>query len=402
MKRKVVIIGHGFTSRLAVIRSLASLDCEISVIVMTWYGHFGKRLDTTKPVDCYSRYVSHVYYCYAKDDEGIINILLSKCTDPSHKVVIIPDNDVSAALIDNNQARLSKYFLFPHINYLQGEVEKWMDKVRQKELAKKIGLNVPSSCVIAVDNHKYNLPETLSYPCFTKPLETLRGGKKFLRKCDNESELRALLKWAGANDNVRLLVEDYKHIDIEYALLGFSNGKDVVIPGIIQILSMAHGSHFGVACQGRVAPTSGFEEIIIKFKEFVRQIGFVGIFDIDFYESGGILYFDELNLRVGGSCCAITKMGVNLPEMLVRFLYGESFSDMNMAITETATFVNERMCLDDWYSGFISLDEYRSIIYNSDISFVKDRDDPKPYKAYLRYCQRMRVKLILKKICGKI
>ena len=65
MKQKVVIIGHGYASRLGVIRSVAQIGCEITVIAMTGYRRDGKTLNTRKPIDCYSKYVSNVYYCHA-------------------------------------------------------------------------------------------------------------------------------------------------------------------------------------------------------------------------------------------------------------------------------------------------------------------------------------------------
>ena len=57
MRQKVVIIGHGYTSRLGLIRSLADLDCEITVIAMVFNGWFGRliRFEGGKPIDCRSK-----------------------------------------------------------------------------------------------------------------------------------------------------------------------------------------------------------------------------------------------------------------------------------------------------------------------------------------------------------
>ena len=91
MKQKVVIIGHGFTSRLSIIRSVAQVGCDVTVIVMTGQRRFRKSLKDDKPIDCYSKYVSQTYYCYGKDGEGLIQLLLNKCADKNQKVIIIPD-----------------------------------------------------------------------------------------------------------------------------------------------------------------------------------------------------------------------------------------------------------------------------------------------------------------------
>ena len=199
-KQKVVIIGHGYTSRLAVIRSVAQIGCEVTVIVMTGYKHDGKTLNTKKPIDCYSKYVSHVHFCHAKDEEGLIQLLLAKCSDPKQKVVIIPDSDFSAAAIDRNQERLEEHFLFPHIHHTPGAVIEWMDKVRQKQLACEIGLNVASSCVVEINGGKYSMPIDVNYPCFTKPLATVNGGgKSIFKRCSTETELQNVLDFAAGS-----------------------------------------------------------------------------------------------------------------------------------------------------------------------------------------------------------
>ena len=180
-----------------------------------------------------------------------------------------------------------------------------------------------------------------------------------------------------------VLVEDFKKIDKEYAVVGFSNGVDVVIPGVIEIMKMAHGGHFGVACQGKVMPVEGFENQVSKFKQYILDVGFVGLFDFDFYQSGGKMYFGELNLRFGGSGYAVTKLGVNLPGMLVRSFRGEDTTGMPKDVVGIAVYANERMCHDDWYNGYTSFSQYRKQLNAADVLFLKDTDDPQPERRYL-------------------
>ena len=397
-RQKVVIIGHGYTSRLAVIRSVGQIGCEVTVIVMTGQKRFGRGLDTTKPIDCYSKYVDRYYFCHKKDEKGLVTLLLDKCIDPQQRVVIIPDSDFSAAVIDNNQERLKEHFLFPHINHTPGAVVEWMDKVKQKELAQKIGLNVASSCVVKINSYQYTIPESVKYPCFTKPLATITGGKELLKRCNNELELSTVLNRAGClADNIQVLIEDYKEIYTEYAVLGFSDGNDVIIPGVIEITQMSQ-SHFGVARQGKVLLVEGFEQLIKRFQTLLKEIGFIGLFDIDFYKSNDSYYFGELNLRYGGSGYAITKMGVNLPGIFVKTLTGSEIGDMQVNVQQSATFVNERMCLDDWYHGYLTISEYNKMIHTVDFRFVYDNDDSGPQIILEHRMPGMKVKKILRKV----
>ena len=380
-KQKVVVIGHSTTLRLSIVRAVAELGCEITVVVLGRRSLL-RKLKSPKPYDCYSKYVSRVLFCQPSKDT-LIQLLLDKCTDAEQKVILLPTSDFSAVAIDDNKERLDRYFAFPHIADTSKSVHYWMNKEWQKDVAREVGLNVPNSRTVEIQNSAYSIPEGIEYPCFTKALVTLVGAKSCFSRCNNEADLKAALDAIAVRGDVKVLVEDFKEIDTEYAVLGFSDSDEVVIPAIVQIVKMS-ASHFGVAMTGKIIPTAGFEPQIEQFKAFVRRIGFVGVFDIDFYYSGGKYYFGEMNLRPGGSGYAITKLGVNLPGMLVRHLRGESTVEMNRQITATATFVNERMCEDDWYQGHISSSEYRNVLSAADISFVFDEQDPKPQQVFAR------------------
>jgi len=400
MKHKVVIIGHGYLSRLGLVRAVAEIGCNVTVIATT--SQSDRKSLSQKSIDCYSKYVNHYYCCPRKDNEALITLLLDKCADSTQKVVLIPDGDDVVAAIDNNKEVLREHFLFPHIAKEPSLMEYWMEKTHQKELAKEIGLDVTNAAMIEIKDGQYTIPSDLQYPVFPKPLATMNGGKGGMRRCDNANELSEALDYIinTRTRNVKVLIEDYKVIDTEYALLGFSDGKDVVIPGVLQFLAVSN-AHTGIALQGRVMPIQGFEELIDKFKRLVLSIGFVGVFDIDFFKSEDIYYFCELNLRYGGSGYAITKMGVNLPAMMVKRLYGESIEGMKTEINESAVYVNEKMCMDDWNGGYISLKKYKDYLSSANISFISDDNDSTPLRMYrrqfMRRCAINKIKSLLRK-----
>lgn len=398
MKQKVVIIGHGYTSRLGLIRSLGVEGYDITVVAIVFHNLFGRlvRLDGGRPIDCHSKYVGKVYYCQANDKKGLIDLLLKKCTDPSQKVVLIPDSDFSAAVIDSCQDSLRPHFLFPNINNRAGMVEYWMDKTNQKRLAQEVGLNVAQGITVSIKDGHFDMPTGVRYPCFTKPKMTLSGGKQFLCRCQYEPNLWNVLSRVAQKYDTEVLVEDYLDIDKEYAVVGFADGQNVVIPGVIEFLENSE-SHFGIARRGKIMPTEGFAPLLEQFRKFVSRIGFVGLFDIDFFRCGDSFWFGELNLRYGGSGYAYTAMGANLPAMLVRHLCGESYADLVRAIDSSAIYVNERMVLDDYLHGFINSEQSRAILRSADISFVENEADRGPQRKLSRvrtlsYLNRIRWK----------
>lgn len=382
MKQKVVVIGSSFTSRLAVIRALAGMGCEITVVCIGFYPELHSGGSPPIPADCCSRYVSRFFFYERKDGrDGLVRLLLNECIAPKNKALLIPTSDFSVVTIDTNHRLLEKHFVYPHIRHEEGAIERWMNKELQKVQARKVGLTTPGAIVLKATNNSFQIPTDIHFPCFTKPLASIGGGKQCQRRCDNIQELQVVAEKAERIGITELLVEDFVHIDTEYAVLGWTDGKDVLIPAV---LSFIQGSktHNGIALLGRVMPVIGFEPLLAQFKSFIKSIGYVGVFDIDFFGSNGVFYFAEINFRIGGSCHAVTAAGVNLPAMMVSFMLNHSSVDNVKPINSAYTYVNERMCLDDWSRGGISTHNYHHYIKSADISFVADPIDSRPAKAF--------------------
>lgn len=371
MNQKVVIIGYSFSSRLCLARALGKFGFNISIIALN--------KTKSKPIDCYSKYVKNYYYTQGDDEKKLIEILLNKCKDDNQKVILIPVNDFAASVLDKNQNLLERYFIYQHIHHTQGAVIEWMNKEKQKALAKNNNLNIAYSTEIKITNRSYIIADNIHYPCFTKTKAFVSGYKFTLHRCDDEHQLRiALDEMCRRFENLTLLVEDYKNIEKEYAVVGFSNGHDVIIPGVIEITSMAKGSDAGIALQGRVVPCSGYDKLVKSFESFIRDIGYVGLFDIDFYLSEGLYYFGELNLRIGGSGFAIINKGVNLPLMHVKSLLNEPIDNMKKCITDSYTFSNERICMENWFEGLLSNQQFFTLLKTGDVSTIKSKNDKVP------------------------
>lgn len=395
MTPKVIIIGHGFSSRLGMIRTFGKMGCKVDVIVVC---NRGKRTRRIKPVDCFSKYVNRVLYSDRNGREGLVELLLNECVDATQKPVLIPDSDFAASAIDLNLERLKDFFLFPNIDLKEGRIVHWMDKLNQKDLAKRIGMNVAKGCVVRIENGVYDLPSDIHYPCFPKPLASAYGGKRGMRKCNNERELRDVLDGWGVKD-VDVLVEEFIPISKEYAVVGFANQKQVIIPAVIVLSQKGEGGHVGVAKIGELIPVNGFESIVPRFMEFAQTVGLTGLFDIDFYESDGVFYFGEMNMRYGASGYALFKNGINLPGLLLNELLGGIVESLPIqTYSGHSVFMNERVCIDDWFSGKNTLLQLHRELKNREQGFVFDPDDQEPYRQMKKTIWRMIPKRELLKV----
>lgn len=387
-KNKIVILGRNYTSLLGMIRAVGKLDCEVTVIRSV--NEIPKKYSlkniiksffySTKQIEEYSKYVDNFLYTIESKPEYLINLLLNTFKNDKD-VIIIPTDDFTASTIDLYQDRLKERFLFPNINNTQGEITKIMDKKIQKNIAINSKLNVAESYVIKIIKHNYEIPNKIKYPVFTKPLISFQGNKSFMRKCNNESELRDILNQIAEKTDCEILVEQFIEIEKEYAILGYCNNNKVVMPGIIEMLESGTGAHKGVTLKGKVKRFSQDDILYEKLSNFMSSLNFHGLFDIDLYESNGKIYFNELNLRFGASGFAITSSGCNLPKMLVDALWKKTSSTDIVEINESI-FINEKVNLEEYVAKKISYKKFKSLYEGVKITFVYDEDDKSPYYIY--------------------
>lgn len=391
MSNKVVVIGRNYTSRLGMIRAVGMAGYDVTVIKTNG-------LPETKDIDAFSKYVKEYLYAKEPNREELISVLMTLKSDKG-KVVVIPVDDYAASTIDENIDLLKDNFLFPNINMEQGAINRLMDKDFQKRLARQAGLNVADGWVVNIKNHTYTLPSDIVYPVFPKPQISFKGNKRCMRKCDNETELRQVMDEVASQRDCPILLEQYIKIDKEYALLGVSNGVDVIIPAMIQMLESGRGAHHGVTLQGRIFPVYTHEKFVNQLKQYVQGLDFSGLFDIDVYESEGFLYFNELNLRFGASGYAITASGINLPYLFLENINGVCWNLTDMQVKESI-FVNEKVAYDDYYNGYISITDYQKRISQSNIRFIKSTEDNGPYEKFvsMNLSYKRRVKRVVKQL----
>ena len=373
MKQKVIVIGRNYTSRLGMIRAVGLAGYDVAVIKTNRY-------PILEDIDAYSKYVKEYYYAKEPNRDELISVILSLKSEKG-KTILIPVDDFAASTIDENIDLLKADFLFPNIRMEQGAVNRLMDKNYQKLLARQAGLNVAEGWVVNIENHQYTLPNDIKYPVFPKPQISFKGNKSCMRKCNNERELRNVLDNVAKVRDCPMLLEQYSEITKEYALLGFSDGKEVIIPAMIQMLESGSGGHHGVTLKGKIFNPDDFV-FINQLKQFMQSLHFCGLFDIDAYESNGKLYFNELNLRFGASGYAMTNSGINLPDCFIKHLTGRGQTTEIYKVNE-AVFVNEKVAYDDFYNGFISLSKYKKYLKDGNFGFIKSDDDPKPYNMFI-------------------
>lgn len=393
MDTKVIVLGRNFTSRLGMIRAAGIAGYQVIVIKTQSSDSYKK-----EKIDQNSKYVCGYYCAPEPNEDELISVLKEKCVNKSTKNIIIPTDDYTASVIDRRQKELENDFLFPHIDHEPGAVVRYMNKELQKELAKKAGLNVAKGWNAKFDGNKFLIPEDVIFPCFVKPRISFEGSKFYMKRCDSREELERHLD-AIASDLAKkgkktdLLIEEFIKIEKEYAVLGYCDEERVILPDIIEASFMHRG---GVTAKGIISDLSTFPELGNKLKQFVSGFHFCGLFDIDLYLCNGTIYFCEMNFRFGASGYAVTNSGINLPGHMINYFLNRDTGTQGIPVIPTKTFASEKVCYQEYHDRVLDWKSFRSIIKDSDFSFIKNADDPEPGKVFWRRMHQFHIKRIIK------
>ncbi len=386
-KPRILIAGRNGSSNLCMARSLGQAGYRVEVLRITQKKqHFLNLMRFFNP-ERRSKYVQACHTCLCQNQNSLIAEALLSLAAPGEKTLLIPACDLAASAVDEYYDRLKPFYLLPSIGGQGGEINRLMDKGFQNQLAQEAGLAVVPSCVIRTSHGNFEIPKTLSYPCFLKPNVSKNSDKGKIRKCADETELRAALTAFSRNQDVEMLVEEFVDIHREYALLGLRTKHGTLCPGFFQLELGGHEERRGVTMLGRLLPSDSQQALMEQIVHFMDSLSYEGLFDVDLMEDqNGNIYFVELNLRYGASGYVLTEGGVNLPAMYADYMFAEKQPDLTCRVTRPGIwFVSEKILLDEYSRDFLTWSQVKELMGRADICFLKNDADPAPYRHFCKF-----------------
>ncbi len=391
-KPLAIVMGRNYAARLCMIRAAGGCGCDV-VLIQT-----NRKATGDSKIDSKSVFVRECHFCPEPHKEELIKLLLSYQNEDRPRL-LLPTDDYVASTIDANLDLLRPHFLMPHVNHSQGAMLRIMDKNHQKELASEVGMHTAKGWISNYENGQYSIPEGIIYPCFTKPQDSYMGQlKQYMIKCEDESELKSHLADIGKKYQRPILIEQYIHIEKEYAVLGVSFDDTSVIPAVIEMTS----KRLGQTATGIIYPISRIPGLQEHLMAFMKETRLTGVFDIDLYESGGKVYFNELNTRLGASGFALTYTIQNLPELFINHLLGKNDKEFKpVKEFPEQSFASEKLLREMYYAGELSFREYKKRMDQVDILSLKYEGDMGPYREFARKDLVLPLWKIMRKILKK-
>lgn len=379
MNRRVIVLGGVHHNTLGVVRALGQKGLQEYLYVIL----IGK---SDKNLVSVSKYINKGHCFTTGKFEDLIPLLMELMQD-DEKSVVITTADPIAYILDKQYDDLSRYFILPNINQLEGKIAEAENKDFQSELAQKCGINIPhslsfekESVISAIENWNY-------YPCILKPIDSINGGKNDIHICNNAAEI---MNNATSSLCPKLQLQEYIDKDFEFQLIGLSlrSGEITIIPGFTKIIRQPNNTNTGYL---EYFPIEKLECDISKVKNYIKELGYTGLFSIEFIKGkDGKDYFLEINMRNDGNAFVVTTAGVNLPYLWYYYCsYGVLPEKEPLTFEKNVFFLPEFSDFTNVIKDKTNIFTWIKQAYYADCYAVFHAKDRRPFWCELKnYCYR--------------
>ncbi len=209
------------------------------------------------------------------------------------------------------------------------QIDQAEDRERFDAFLESVGINRPKGKGIYTVAEGIEEAVRLKYPVIVRPSYVLGG--QGMEICHSDKELTYYLENAFVKDTKNPVLIDKYLMGKELEVDAISDGKTVLIPGIMEHLERA-GVHSGDSMTVYPAQTVSKEiidEIVDYTKKIALGLGIKGMINIQFIEYENELYVIEVNPRASRTVPYISKVsGVPIVELATRVSLGEDLSDL--------------------------------------------------------------------------
>lgn len=351
MNNKVIVFGCNHQNMLGLVRSLGEKGIRPYCVLLK--SHDGLVYRSKYPAECH----------YAESPQEGYEYIVKRFMGEPEKPILLSSDDMTETLFDLHASELRAHFIVP-ASEEDGKLTFLMEKKNIGTLAQNYGFKVPQMVIM---NKGQELPETFSYPVFTKSVKSIDGGKAEERKCNTREELQEMLDKCKSDG---LLVQEFVDKSDEIDYIGYAANGEVYLPYVQHQLRFSDHAYGGYHRFDEVVDN----EFTNKIKLFLKEINFQGLFSLEFLvDKKGEWYFTEVNFRHDGHDYLITNAGINLPWLYCCAVTGgdvtlqpkvkkSSFTGMNEMVDLVQFVKTKKISPFKWLWQFMTADTH--ILWN--------------------------------------
>jgi carbamoyl-phosphate synthase large subunit len=220
-------------------------------------------------------------------------------------------------------------------------IDRAEDRKRFKALLHKLNLRQPESDTVMSVEEAVAAANIIGYPVMVRPSYVL-GGRAMEIVYDEDSIRNYMERTVKASPEHPILVDKYLDDAIEVDVDALSDGKDVIIGGVMEHIEEA-GIHSGdSACS--LPPYSLSKEIIDEIKrqskELALELGVIGLMNVQFAVKKDEIYILEVNPRGSRTVPFVSKAtGIPLAKIAAKVMTGKTLKDLGITTEAQITHV---------------------------------------------------------------
>ena len=211
-------------------------------------------------------------------------------------------------------------------------IDRAEDRKRFKELLHKLNLKQPESDTAVSPGEALAIAGRIGYPVMLRPSYVL-GGRAMEIIYDEQSLFGYMKRAVKASPEHPVLVDKYLEDAVEVDVDAISDGRDVLIGGVMEHIEEA-GIHSGdSACSLPPYSLKGpvVEEIKLQTKELARELRVVGLMNVQFAVKDGEVFILEVNPRASRTVPFVSKAtGVPLAKAAAKVMAGITLKELGL------------------------------------------------------------------------
>ena len=218
----------------------------------------------------------------------------------------------------------------PIIGTSPDSIDRAEDRERFDEVLTKLGLLRPDNGIARSQAEAITIANRIGYPVLVRPSYVL-GGRAMEIIYEPHDLERYVRRAFAASPDRPLLIDRFLEDAIEVDVDAVSDGRDVVIGGIMEHIERA-GVHSGdSACS--LPPTSIDAEVQAEIRRqtiaMARELHVVGLMNVQYAVQGRRVYILEVNPRASRTVPFVSKaIGVPLAKIAARVMAGKTLAEL--------------------------------------------------------------------------